>query len=299
MTGIFEVQDDITQGVVGAVGGAYGVLSRATLEQSKRKATASLDAYECVLRTYEYWTVTSEPEHLKVRGCLERSVRLDPNYAEAWALLSRVYVDEHQQGFNPRPDSLGRAREAARRAIALDPSDQRAHEALAIVAFFQRDLEAFFPLAERAVALNPNHENTLAEMGTMIVYSNWTNPDKRERGLALVKKAMALNPSHPDWYRMPGAWVHWWKGEYGEALTEAKRIYMPDYFWSHKLLAVIYAELGRKEEAAAAVANVLKLRPDMPVTVRAEWRKWNVPEKVIDRAIADLRRAGMNIPPDT
>ena len=82
-------------------------------------------------------------------------------------------------------------------------------------------------------------------------------------------------------------------------MAEAKKINMPDYFWTHTLLAVSYAGLGRKDEAATAVANVLRLRPDMPVAVRGEWRKWNVPEEVIDRAIADLRRAGMNIPPGT
>lgn len=297
--GMFEVQDDITQRVVGAVGGAYGALSRATLEQSKKKATTSLDAYECVLHTYSYWVATSEAKHLGVRECLERSTQTDPTYAEAWALLSRVYLDEHQQVFNPRPNSLARAHNAAQHAINLEPNNQRAHEALAMVAFFRRDLDAFYSSAERAVELNPNYENTLAEMGTLIVYSNWTNPEKRERGLALVKKAMALNPSHPDWYRLPVAWVYWWKGEYGEAVAEAKKINMPDYFWTHKLLAVIYAGLGRKDEAATAVANVLKLRPDMPLAIRAEWRKWNVPEEVIDRVIADLRRAGMNIPPGT
>lgn len=297
--GIFEVQDDITNRVVGSIGCAYGALSRATLEQSKAKPSTRFDAYECVLRTYEYWAISSEPEHFKVRECLERAVQADPNFADAWASLSRVYVEEHQQGYNQRPNALGRARDAARHAIDLDPHNQHAYEALAMVAFFQRDLDSFFSIAERAVSLNPNYENTLAEMGTLITYSNWTNSDRRERGLALVRTAMALNPSHPDWYRLPIAWVHWWKGEYSEALIEAKRINMPDYFWTHKPLAVIYARLGRKEEAAAAVTNVLRLRPDYPVTVRAEWRKWNVPEPVIDRAISDLRQAGMNIPQGT
>ncbi len=167
------------------------------------------------------------------------------------------------------------------------------------MAFFRRDLDAFFPLAERAVALNPNYENTLAEMGTFIVYSNWTNSVRRGRGLAMVKKAMALNPSYPTWLHFPVAWVHWWKGEHEQALAQAKQINMPDYFWTNKLLAVIYVSLGRKDEAAVAVAKVLKLRPDMPVAVRAEWRKWNVPEEVIDRVIVDLRRAGMEIPPGT
>ena len=208
-------------------------------------------------------------------------------------------MEEHQHGFNPRPNPLCRALDTARRAIDLAPTHQRGHEALANVHFFRRDLDAFFPQAERAVELNPNNENTLAEMGTMIVYSSWTNPVKRDRGLALVKKAMALNPAYPDWYHFPVAWIYWWKGEHDQALAEAKRINLPDYFWTHMLQAAIYGAAGRKAEAAPSIANLLRLRPDMPVAIRAEWRKWNPPEEVIDRAIADLRRAGMNIPPGT
>ena len=45
----FGVQDEITERVVGAIGDTYGVISRATFDESKAKGTTSLDAYECVL----------------------------------------------------------------------------------------------------------------------------------------------------------------------------------------------------------------------------------------------------------
>jgi adenylate cyclase len=297
VAGILGVQDDISDRVVGAIAGAHGVVSRATFEQAKGKATTSLDAYECVLRWYDYQRGSIGPqEHLKVRDCLERAVKLDPNYADAWAMLSWAYVEEHQQGFNPRPDPLGRALDAARRAIDLAPTHQRSYEALANVYFFKQDLNAFFPLAERSVQLNPNNTNTLAEIGTLIVFSGLTNPARRDRGLALVKKAMALNPSYPDWYHFPVAWTHWWKGEYELALTEAKQINLPDYFWTHMLQAAIYGALDQKTKAEPPIANLLKLYPDLPQKIRAEWRKWSIPDEVIDRAIVDLRRAGMSIP---
>ena len=77
----FSVQDEITERVVGAIGDAYGVISRVTFEQSKGKGTASLDAYECVLHTYAYYRTFMASQHLSVRDCLERAVKLDPSYA--------------------------------------------------------------------------------------------------------------------------------------------------------------------------------------------------------------------------
>jgi hypothetical protein len=121
------VQDDITARVVGAIGGAYGVVSRATWEQSKMKGTESLDAYECVLLTREYWRTNAERDHLKARECPERAVRLDPNYVEAWAMLAMVYGEEHISNTTSGPTPSGEL--SAQRAIALDPTHQRARAA--------------------------------------------------------------------------------------------------------------------------------------------------------------------------
>ena len=297
--GIFDLQDDITERVVATIGDAQGVIARATFEQTKVKGTVSLDAYECVLQTYAYWRTIAAAEHLKVRNCLERALKLDPNYAEGWAALADVYLEEHRQGFNPRPNPLDRSLNAARRALDLDPTNQSAHMQLAVNHFFRRDLDTFYRLAERAIALNPSNPEVLAIIGNAMAYGGWTTPSIHERGNALVRKAMALTPFYPDWYHYSLAWSDWWKGDYQKALTEAQKINAPDYFWTHMLLAAIYGAQGRTKDAAPAVANLLRLYPDIPVKVRDEWKKWNVPDKVIDRAIADLRRAGLNIPPGT
>ncbi len=297
--GIFDLQDDITERVVATIGDAQGVIGRATFEQTKVKGTLSLDAYECVLQTYAYWRGRGPADHLKARDCLERALKLDPNYAEGWATLADVYLDEHRQGFNQRQNPLDRSLNAARRALDLDPTNQSAHMQLAFNHFFRRDLDTFYRLAEEAIALNPNNPEVLALIGNAMTYGFWTTPRIHERGNALVRKAMALTPFYPDWYHYSLAWSEWWKGEYQKALTEAQKINQPDYFWTHGLLAAIYGAQGRTNDAAPAVANLLRLYPDIPVKVRGEWKKWNVPDEVIDRAVADLRRAGLNIPPGT
>jgi adenylate cyclase len=98
------------------IAGRFGAISQARSAQVKEKPTESLDAYECVLRYRAYYRdAFSAPEHAEVRDCLERAVKSDPNYAEAWAGLAHIYLDEYRQDYNPRPGSLERAFEAARR----------------------------------------------------------------------------------------------------------------------------------------------------------------------------------------
>ena len=75
-------------------------------------------------------------------------------HAEAWACLSRLCSQEHAFRLNPRPGSVERAREAARRAVEIDPTCQLGWEALAEASYFARDLGAFRNAAERAMALN-------------------------------------------------------------------------------------------------------------------------------------------------
>jgi adenylate cyclase len=122
---IFKIQDEIVQGVVSALGGAYGVLNRTALEGAK---TDSLNAYRCVLLSYAYDLENTAETHLIARNCLERAVELDPEYADAWAALAMLYVDERNMSWNPNPglyDPLERALQAAQRAVKLEPNSYR------------------------------------------------------------------------------------------------------------------------------------------------------------------------------
>jgi TolB-like protein len=211
---IFAVQDEITEQVVATIAGGQGVISRARFAEIKEKPTDRLDAYECVLQWDAYYrdNVVST-EHAKVRDCLERAVKSDPGYADAWACLCIIYLDEYRFNFNPRPNPLDRALDAARRAVASDPANQRAHHVLAEVHFHRHELDGFFAEAERAIALNPNNADTLAYLGQELHYAG------DERGIALVRKAVALDPFHPTWFNFPIAHHHFERDEHEEALA--------------------------------------------------------------------------------
>jgi TolB-like protein/Tfp pilus assembly protein PilF len=286
---IFEVQDAVTEQVVATIAGRSGVISRAQFAEIKEKPTDNLDSYECVLHYAAYASDKLAPvEHAKVRDALERAVRNDPNYAEAWACLCMVYLDEHRYSFNPRPDPLDRALKAARRAVDLDPSSQTARGALAGTYFFRHQLDRFKAEAERALALNPNHSVVLASVGTALSYAG------EERGIALVRKAVELDPFHPTAFNTVIAEHYFEKGEYEEALLAARKVDQPGHFYIPAVLAAIYAELGRENEARSALEDLLKLWPGLTA---GQWieqlGKWNYPDQRIQHMVAALRKAGL------
>ena len=86
------------------------------------KRPEELTPYEAVLRSFLYWQRYSAEDHLVARAALERAVELEPGYADAWACLSLVLLDEYRHGFNPRPGALDGALKAAQRAVDADAS---------------------------------------------------------------------------------------------------------------------------------------------------------------------------------
>jgi tetratricopeptide (TPR) repeat protein len=286
---IFAVQDEITEQVVGTIASNYGVISRARFAEIKEKPTDSLDAYECVLQVGAYYRDNYiATEHVKVRGCLERAVKSDPGYADAWAYLSFMYLDEYRFNYNPRPNSLVRALEAAQRAVDSDPTHQDAHAALATSYFYRHELDAFLAETERAIALNPNNAAVLANLGIRL--TSMGDP----RGILLVRKAVKLDPFHPTWFNLAIAAHHFDKGEYEEALAAARKINIPGYFWPQIYLAAIYGELGRQSEARSALKELLRLYPGFTTEkLIEELQKNNSPDDTIRRSVAALHKAGL------
>jgi adenylate cyclase len=286
---IFAVQDEVTEQAVATIAGNYGVISRTRFAEAHEKPTDSLDGYECVLRWELYVRDSIIPvEHAKLRDGLERAVKSDPDYADAWACLCHAYLAAYRLNFDLRPDLLDRALEAARRAVKSGPTCQRARVALAHAYFYRNDIETFAAEVERALALNPNNPAALASLGNALYFAG------DERGIPLVEKAVELDPFHPSWLNFPIADQHFQRGEYKEALAAAHKIEMPGYFWIPLYLAGIYAELDRQAEARSALEELLDVYPGFTTeTLTKEWRKWNRPNDAIRRWLDALRKAGL------
>lgn len=281
MGDIFAVQDAVTQMIAASLGVK---MQDTALTRALRKSPAELDAYDCLLHARRYTATLNEEMHAQARDLLEKAIVLDPNYAEAHALLANVYLAEHRFDANPRPNPIGRALDMALKAVQLDPQSAYAHCWLAIVHFFRKDIGKFEAEAARALDLNPTDPEILAEVGHYLSYMG-----EFERGIELSRRAQELNPLHPGWYHFSFARLHYREQRYEEALVDVQRISMPSFFWTHLLNAAAQGQLGQKQ-AALSLAMMDKAKPG--VSPAAEMNKWNVAPDDFDHIMEGLRKAG-------
>jgi serine/threonine protein kinase/Tfp pilus assembly protein PilF len=289
---VFELQDDVVSRIVCTVADSHGVLPHSMSEAVRSKGSDQLSPYEALLHSFGYFERVSAEEHAATRDNLERAVQQAPGHADCWAMLTILYAEEYIHGFNPKPDPLARALAAARRAVEAAPSSHLAYHALATVLFYRRELQAFRNAADRAVALNPMDGYTAAYQGFLTAYSgDW------ERGCAWAERARKLNPHHPGWYWFPAVFDAYRKREYRAALDAALKINMPRFWRAHLALAAIYAQLGERDTASAALQQLLLLRPEFAATPREELGKTWDPE-LVEHLMDGLRKAGLEIAGD-
>ncbi|MDP6952577.1 MAG: tetratricopeptide repeat protein, partial [Alphaproteobacteria bacterium] len=116
-----------------------------------------------------------------------------------------------------------------------------------------------------------------------------------ERGIAMVKKAIALNPSHPTWYHFGFFHYQYRQGDFEAALAATLQTGWVGNFWYHAQAAASYGQLGRLEEAQEQVGKVLELYPDFPANWWDEIAKWSFTDAGAELFADGLRKAGLDI----
>ena len=288
---IFAVQDDVATRIVATVADSYGVLVHSMRDAIRQKDDADLTQAEWQFQYFAYREQITPTNHAALKSRLERAAKLDRRPSDLWACLAQVYLDEYAFGF-PGDDgtSLDRALVAARRAVELDRANQFAMVALAQTHFFRQDLAAFGPAAERAMALNPLNTDALGILGLEIVHTA-----EFERGTAIVRHAMELNPNHAGWMHFAPLWNHFHKGEYEQALECANRVDVPGLFWPYLVMASACGHLGRRAQAQAAVRDLLTLDPGFAEHARSNVGTWHFASGLMNPILEGLRKAGLEI----
>src|SRR6478752_7434401 len=176
---------------------------------------------------------------------LLQAIALDPLNARARRELAYLAVIGWVFRFDKTPEPPQEITAQAAKAVQLDPADARAHMVGAMAYFFNKQLDLFEREAQQAIALAPYDGEILAVLGSLMAHIG-----QRERGVALAKKANALNADAAiGWYQETLFYDYYLNGDYERAL-EFRRLH-PDQQAIHAYIEYIpvYGQLGRTQEA--------------------------------------------------
>jgi adenylate cyclase len=283
---IFAVQDEVTKNIVSALAVK---LTKREEDHLTRRHTNSLEAYEYALRGLEYYFRTTKETNVNAQKMLLKAIELDPEYSLAYSRLALTYLHEWTQGWSQDPKSMERAFGLAQKAIAMDDSLPEAHRILGDIYLYRKDLGWARKEIEKAIALDPNYADGLAGLGEVLIWAG-----EHDKGIALVKKAMQLNPHHHAWYFYILGVAYASKERYEDAIEILDRalIRNPDFLPTHLVLAILYGATGRKEECQSAVVKILRISPGFSLKLVREM----IPltdQTTVDNIIEILRIAGL------
>ncbi|MBR0728627.1 winged helix-turn-helix domain-containing protein [Bradyrhizobium japonicum] len=259
---IFDLQDKVTESVVGAIAPA---VEKAEIERAKRKPTANLDAYALYLRglarLHQFGNRQANDEALRL---FNRAIELDPEFATAYGRAAFCYLIARTNGWIPDiANAVAEVKKLTQRAVELGKDDAVALSAGGnALAFVVGDLGVGAGLVDRALALNSN----LAEAWN---FGGWVKVwlGEPESAIERFARAIRLSPLDP-WLmgmRTGTAYAHFFLDRYDEAASWAAMALQcsPDYRPGLRITAASNAMAGRPEQARKAVARLRELSPTL------------------------------------
>ena len=292
LTDIFELQDEMTQTIAGAV---EPELSAAERERAVCASPESLGAWEIYQRgLWHLWSFTRE-DMTKAQRLFQQVHQLDANFATAYSFRSYSHYLDTMLGFTETPDeSLELAYKAAKHALALDDHDPAAYFALGRVCMMQGKLDDSVAELSRAVELSPSFALAHHGLGFALVLSGQV-----EEGAEELDKAIRLSPRDPVmWGTMcfrsiASNLLH----QYEEAVRWARRVLIEPRaaeggYWPYAVLASALGNLDQLNEAHEVLGEALQRKPDLSLTYLKTTLKTKQPDG-LDTYLDGLRRAGL------
>jgi adenylate cyclase len=184
---VFELQDEVTKSIVARLPGR---LRSAEAERVRRKPLQDLAAYDCVVAGRIHHHRATPDDNVKALELLDRAIKLDPDYAPAYAWKACVLGQAIQFGFSDNPRaSLERAVLAMHHAMSLEESNVECHRLLCEVYMVHRKLDQAMVHSDRALTMNPNDPRIGAQRGELLTWLG-----KAEEGVEWVERAVRLDP---------------------------------------------------------------------------------------------------------
>jgi len=240
LTDIFAIQDEIANAIVNALTGELGMDGEKAV--TVEVATENLDAYEMYLAARELFTKRDQlPESIRL---FRKAVELDPNFARAWAGLAAVEAIIYDYVFDDGIDHFPLAKEAAQRAIALNPDMSLALAVLGSLASdWERDILRSIDYYD--AALEKDAKNTSAWLWRGIDLSNSGFMDE---AIASFQKCIDIDPGYQN-CRQHLAKAYLFKGDMATAHRLHDESLEHTYYANSEMFVSTYVRSGHRNLA--------------------------------------------------
>jgi TolB-like protein/cytochrome c-type biogenesis protein CcmH/NrfG len=289
MNDLFELQDEIVASIATVVGPE---ITFAEIERTRGKRPGDLDAWDHYLRAIAAYHRMTKPDVDAAIADLKKAIKIDPEFANAHALLGHCHVNIGMRGWiRPARPAFDEARRCADRAVRLAPTSPEANESLATVLLVTGEAEQAIRVARYSIDLNPNFANAYTVLGHALIFCGDLN-----RGLDACRRAERGNPrdSRGTWLYDAMGHGYFFLGEYEKAIEVSKKgLHQdPSLFGALVTLACAYAQQGRGKEAKHFMDELLRQIPRY--SIRALRKNPMLLEpKLVEKLVESMRLAGL------
>ena len=258
LTDIFEVQDDVTQHIVGALKITLSDTDKTLMGDS---GTKNVDAHDCFLRGRELIFGSKRDREIfeQSTAWFRRAIELDPDYAAPYAGLAMAHILDYQNRWSETPErSIHESQRFVDEAIARNDKEPFAHYVAATVAMFHKDYERWAHEADTALTLNPNYAPALNVRGTVHIYEG-----EPAQAIPYIERAMRLDPAFQQQYLHFLGTAYFVAGDYhtAEALFRDRISTSPTTDLSRAFLASVLGHLDKLDEAREVWRELMEINP--------------------------------------
>jgi adenylate cyclase len=288
LTDLFELQDEITRTIAGAI---EPELLKSERERIAERPQHREDAYELYQRGMSHHYRHSKADNIEAQSYFRRALKIDPQYPQATAALAIAVCNAGYLAWAADAEAnYAEAYELARRAVALDARYPNAHFALALVCAWTGRFDRSAAEYGKAANLNPSHAAAHVMLG-----SNFTYRGRPQEGITLVEKGIRLSPTDPRLFMWlpPLAAAHYQLRHYTQSVEIGRRSWALNRNWPIGMTYVVaaLAQLGQIDEARAALADLKGLDPDLSL-VQTTLQRLYQDQAGIDHLLEGLIKAG-------
>jgi len=288
LTDLFELQDEISQTIAGAI---EPELLKFERDRIAEKPQHNDDAYELYQRAMWHHYRYTRQDNSDSQVFFRRALAIDAQYPQATAALAIAVLNTAFLGW--AEDAQAKYVEAydlAGRAVALDGRYPIARYALGAASMWTSRPDRAMAEFNEAIRLDPSYAAAHAALGQVYLYSG-----RPEEALAQGEKAVRLSPSDTRLFTwLPAvAGAHYQLRHYEEAVEIGRRAWVLSRNWPAGLRYVVagLGQLGRIDEAQPALVELRRLDTSLAFVEGILSRLYCYREGV-DHFLDGLRKAG-------